>query len=121
VVWKETNRLTDYARCEVFEEMGLTVELGKSAYLCQFLESANGTHHLEVFFQATAPSGVLTIANIVDNGPDEHIFKGVALLGREELASITVYPECLRDRFWDDLKAEFPETPYLGLNKEWVR
>jgi hypothetical protein len=36
---------------------------------------------------------------------------------RDELQSVTVYPEMLQGEFWDDLRQDFPTTKYLGLQK----
>jgi hypothetical protein len=52
--------------------------------------------------------------NIKGRGPDELYIKQVEWLSKKEIQDITVYPEILKDDFWNDYKQGFPSTKYLG-------
>ena len=104
------------ARREVFEETGLTADLGKIAYLREFVEQEAQRHQFEVFLACTSFSGALTVANNVGQ-PDESWVQEVRFLSREEVRPLVVYPGMLKDGFWEDLEQGFPETKYLGVQR----
>lgn len=58
--------------------------------------------------------GELTIRHIQGKGPDEHYIKDVRWIGKAELQKMVVYPEILKDDFWEDLARDFSETKYLS-------
>jgi 8-oxo-dGTP diphosphatase len=102
------------ARREVFEESGLQVELGSIVYIREFFDKENQSRNLEIFVECRAYSGTLTLEHVQGSGPDEHYIRDVRWWRKDELAGIAVYPEVLRDGFWDDAVAGFPRTRYLG-------
>jgi len=104
----------DCARREVFEETGLQVDLSRVVYIREFLDQENGARNLELFLASRAFSGDLTITNVQGSGPDEHFIRDVRWVPRGELSGMIVYPEVLKDGFWNDLANGFPETKYLG-------
>ena len=110
----EDSSVFDCARREVFEESGLQVELGRVVYIREFIDQENQTRHLELFISSHSFAGDITICHIQGCGPDEHFIKDVRWVPRSELHNMVVYPEVLRDVFWDDVANEFPETRYLG-------
>jgi 8-oxo-dGTP pyrophosphatase MutT (NUDIX family) len=105
----------DCAEREVFEETGLRVEVGRIAYIGEFLDQENDVHNIEVFLTATRLSGELTIRHVQGNGPDEHYIRSVKWVSRTELGQMVVYPEVLKDTFWADRTKGFLETRYLGV------
>lgn len=107
----------DCARREAFEETGLAVELGHIVYIGERFETETNTLLLAIFILGTAYSGELTIRNMRGKGPDEVFIKDVRWIQREELQDILVFPEMLRDEFWDDLARNFPQTRYLGRER----
>lgn len=104
----------DCARREVFEETGLQVDLTGIVYVREFLDHKSQSSNLELFLGSRGFSGELTTGHAQGSGPDEHYIGDVRWVPRSELRAMTVYPETLKDGFWDDLAAGFPETKYLG-------
>ena len=47
---------------------------------------------------------------------DEQFIKDARFLSKSEIKANTVYPEMLEDVFWDDVRAGFPSTRYLGVS-----
>jgi 8-oxo-dGTP pyrophosphatase MutT (NUDIX family) len=110
----EDESVFDCARREAFEETGLQVTLSRIVYIREFLNQENQTRNLELFVSSSDHSGELTIRNVQGSGPDEHYIRSVRWVPRAELAGMIVYPEILKDVFWEDLAMGFPETKYLG-------
>lgn len=104
----------DCARREVFEEAGLQVHLTGIVYIREFLDHVNQNRNLELFFGADGYSGEPTIHNVRGTGEDEHFIRSVRWLSKAEMADMVVYPEILKDGFWDDLAKGFPVVKYLG-------
>ena len=109
--------LVECARREVFEETGLSVELGRIAYVREFVEP--GYHHCEVFFVASSYSGTLRSGSSPGTGifDVDHVIKNVRFVRSDEMEGMTVYPEIIKTSFWDDLADGFKETRYLGLEE----
>lgn len=105
----------DCAHREVFEETGLHVDLSNIVYIREFLDQENRTRNLELFLASRSFSGDLTIRNVQGSGPDEHYIRDVRWVPRDELQGMVVYPEVLKEEFWNDLANGFPETRYLGI------
>ena len=104
------------ARRETFEEAGISIELGRVVYWGQFIDEHFGVHNLEMFIQCNAYSGELSIANNVGQ-PDEMDVLEARFLSRREMEDETVYPDLLKDEFWEDLAKGFPEVRYLGVRR----
>jgi ADP-ribose pyrophosphatase YjhB (NUDIX family) len=99
---------------ETFEEAGVTVELDRIVYLRDFIEQESDTHHFEVFILAKSFSGTLTTENVIGLQDENYVLEA-HFLSREEMREIIVYPEVLKDDFWDDLEEGFPSAKYLGV------
>ena len=107
--------LRECALREVFEETGLSVVLGDIVYVREFIAPEIQQHNFEFFFMARSYAGDVTIANLVEGDLDAEIIREARFMRRSEMGSLTVYPEVLKDAFWDDLKRGFPEKVYLGV------
>ena len=105
----------DCARRETFEETGLSVELGTIAYVGEFVDLEFQRHHLEILIMAASHSGKVTIEHVVSGDPDAKYIQEARFLSREEMEGIIVYPEVLKDSFWEEIKRGFPTTIYLGV------
>lgn len=105
----------DCVHREVFEETGLKVELASLVYFREFLDEENQARNLELFIEATAFSGDLTIQSIQGTGSNEHCIQDVRWVCKDEIGDMVVYPEILKNGFWDDLAKGFPRTRYLGI------
>ena len=108
--------IVDCADREVFVETGLKVRIGRLIYLREFLEEAPSVHHVELFLLAREFAGELTMEHIKGKGPHEEFIRELRWLGQGEVQDLIVYPEHLRDSFWDDMAAGFPEARYLGVH-----
>ena len=109
--------LLECARRETLEETGLSVELGRIAYIREFVEP--GYHHCEVFLVADSYSGTLMTGRNPGTGifDVDHIIKDVRFVHRDEMAGMTIYPEEIKTSLWDDIANGFPGMKYLGLAK----
>ncbi len=110
----------DCAKRETFEETNLNVNISKIIYLREFLdkrdssENINSELNIEVFLLAENYNGELNMNNVKGSGPDELYIKEVKWFSKDEIQEINVYPEILKDNFWDDYIQDFPEVKYLG-------
>jgi len=100
------------ARRETLEETGLDVELDRILYIQEFWEP--GYHFCKFFIWCKAFRGDLTLAN---KEQAESFLVDARYFAQDDLRGLPVYPEILKDLFWDDLKAEYPVTRYLGLEQ----
>ena len=104
----------DCARRETFEEAGIAVDLDRVVYLGQFVDEYFDTHNFEVFILCSSFSGDLTIENNVGE-PDAMDVLEARFLSRQDMRDVVVYPEILKDKFWEDLARGFPEVRYFGV------
>ncbi|HNE04578.1 MAG TPA: NUDIX hydrolase [Anaerolineales bacterium] len=105
----------DCAKREVFEETNLTVEVSRILYIREFFDKENQRLNMEFFVLADKYSGESGLENLrSSNGLDELYIKDVKWLSREEIQNIVVFPEILKDQFWDEHAMNFPSIKYLG-------
>lgn len=108
------NSIFDCIKREAFEETNLKINTSRIIYIREFLDKEDNELNIELFALADDYHGNISMENIHGNGPDELYIKDVKWLSKEETRGITVYPEILKDDFWDDYQQEFPNTKYLG-------
>lgn len=113
--------LVECALRETLEETGLSVEIGRLAYVREFVEP--GYHHCEVFFVATSYSGNLVIGSNPENSnlAFVHLIKDARFVRRDEMDGMTIYPEEIKTTFWDDLAKGVSGTRYLGVQRSETR
>ena len=70
-----------------------------------------------MFILAKSFYGTPTTENVVGLSDEDEVLEA-RFLSREEMREVIVYPEALKDGFWDDLEAGFPATRYLGVKIE---
>ena len=98
------------ARRETLEETGLDVELDRILYIQEFWEP--GYHFCKFFIRCKTFSGELTLAN---KDQDEGFLVDARFFAQDDLRGLPVFPEILKEQFWEDVQAEYPVTRYLGL------
>jgi len=104
---------------EVYEETGLTITVGRIAYLREFREASAETHHFEVFMAVDSWSGELTLEHLDPADADYTMVQEARWVERDELPGITVWPERLYEPgFWTDAAQGFPEVRYLGSQRD---
>jgi ADP-ribose pyrophosphatase YjhB (NUDIX family) len=102
---------------EVAEETGLIPVVGRLVYVREFREANRNTRWVELYFLADELGGILTAEHLTEERPGEKYIREARWLARNELDQRNVFPEILRDQFWSDLKAGFPQVRYLGLSR----
>ncbi len=98
------------AEREAWEETNIVINATKVLYLQELIVSQLGRRNLELFVLGVDPAGILQEPRNVRPYTQEAQF-----FRRQELQSIAVFPEFLKDEFWDDLKNKFPGVRYLGI------
>lgn len=103
---------------EVREECGIDCTPGRLVYVREFIDEDNDRHYIELFFMAEVSS--YEISTGYDPELTEQYIMEAGFLNRNEIhsTSINVFPEVLRDRFWNDLESGFSgHTTYLGQKR----
>lgn len=98
---------------EVYEETRLTIVPGRIVYVREYIDLGPQRHNLELCVVADSFSGSLGYG--ADEG-DGNLIEAVRFFARDELRPLTVFPEEMRDRVWDDLRTDVPQTRYLGIH-----
>jgi ADP-ribose pyrophosphatase YjhB (NUDIX family) len=115
---EDDESIYDCAKRETYEETGLKVELGQILYLREFAESSRAIHQFEIFILANSFTGELTTANVRPQDLDSAYIKDVQFLSKRQMRGLTVFPEILKDKFWQDFSpGKRLEVQYLGLQK----
>ncbi|WP_432463299.1 NUDIX domain-containing protein [Agarivorans sp. QJM3NY_33] len=108
----------DTVKREVFEETGLTVQVGPLIYVREYSETSTSIHHLEVFYLVTEYFGKETIDNLKGLGGDEFLIKELKWFAQDDFDNVTVWPEELKDELWQDISISNPSVKYLGVHAE---
>lgn len=104
--------ILDCARRETFEETGLSVEPLRIVYVQEFAEP--DYHFCKFWILCREIGGTLTLAS---ENPAEHHVVDTRFFTREDMTGLTIYPEMLKDLFWEDVRTDFPTMRYLGLSR----
>ena len=119
---KGEESVLDCAVRETWEETGLTIQPDRIVYLREWIQKkpmvisdSLPIHHLEIFITCRSFIGDLTLKNVAGRGPDEDFITRVDFLSREQVQDLVIYPVELKDSFWVDLAAGFPQLGYLGI------
>ena len=95
---------------ETYEETSLIVQPDRIIYIQEFVEP--DYHFCKFWILCSSFTGTLPLGNLE---PNETFLTEARFLSQDEIANQVAYPEILKDQFWDDLKAGFPQIRYLGL------
>lgn len=99
------------AQREVFEEAGVGVEVGRLIYLREFRESLRDTRWLELYFLA---NGHRTVQPSRQAEVASELRRETRWFTRQELEDVVVYPDVLRNDFWEHVLEEHGAVRYLG-------
>lgn len=106
-----TETLAAAAEREVKEETGLLVKTGQLVYVEEFFSPE--TRFCKFWFAATLAGGTLSVA--APEAAAEFIVDA-AWLTHPQIQSLPVFPEVLRERYWQDRAAGFAGgLQHLGL------
>ncbi len=101
------------AKRETKEETGIDVELDKVLYIREFVDKEHNNHNIELFILAKSHQGKITLDNLIVEDEDYYFIKDVKWLSHNELKNLNVFPEILKNKFWQDLENNLP-FKYLG-------
>lgn len=105
---------------EVREECGINCKPGKLAYVREFIiGSDKNVHHVELYFTAEADS--YDIITGIDPELEKQYIVQCRFMSMDDIKKtpIDVYPEILRDRFWNDLESGFiGHDSYIGIHEQ---
>lgn len=114
---EDSESIYDCAIRETYEETGLEVILGEIRYLREFVDPEHGEHHFEIFIQAKSFVGELTISNVNPDDRDGPYVKEVKFLSQVDISGLTVYPEILKNEFWEELRSGKLQIRYIGRQR----
>jgi ADP-ribose pyrophosphatase YjhB (NUDIX family) len=112
----EDASIPECAKREFREETGLTVEVGPLLYAQEFPESDGQTRHLGLIFLVHSPIGELHQADRDTPLQGSELKRHVGWFTREQMQTIRIYPEALRDHFWQNRAAATPGGSYLSCD-----
>lgn len=99
---------------ETLEETGLKIEVGKLIYFAEFVSRRYNNINLELYFLATKHSGEIKW----DHPNADQVIEEVAWFTQAELQNKSLFPAILKNEFWNDLAAGFPQVKYLGQTSD---
>lgn len=106
------------AEREVHEETGMNFDVGKLAYVRQFIYKEQDENNIALFLTAEGTEGEKTVENIHGKGEDEDYIKELQYFSKQELQDKTVYPDIIKGDMWDDYEEGFPETRFIGVETD---
>ncbi len=113
-----TESIFETAQREVFEETGMTVKLGKIAYIRQFIYHAQEENNIIIYLTAKEARGKETIKNIKGKGMDENYIKELRYFNKKEMKKETIFPKILKNEMWQDYKKGFHSIKFIGVETD---
>ena len=104
--------LSAAAEREAFEETGLRVRAGAMAYIDELVDDSGRL--VKFWFLADYVSGEIDVGA---NPAEGEAIAEAGWFARDALPQGHVFPEVLRDRFWDELATGFPSPIKLPLRQ----
>ena len=89
---------------EVFEETGLTVEIGALKAVSEYFNRGDDFHQIDIFFAAHITGGTVS-----DDWKDEAgVVQNRRFFAADEMQSLHVFPAFLKDGFWGHAEQKAP-------------
>lgn len=107
-----TEELHEAAEREAFEETGLWVKARAMAYIDELIDESGRL--VKFWFLADYVSGEI---DVTANPAEGEAISEAGWFARDALPAGHVFPEVLRDRFWDELQTGFPAPIKLPLRQ----
>jgi ADP-ribose pyrophosphatase YjhB (NUDIX family) len=93
------------------EETGLIIHVGRLIWHIEEVSEAKGQRFVN-FFLAKAIGGKMELGNDPELGENQ-VMEELRFFSREEIAGLeNIYPACLRDEIWDELRVEVQRDSY---------
>lgn len=99
---------------EVFEEAGLSVEVGELLFVREFFEPARDIYHVEQFYFVDSWQGEVSIDNLQGLEGEVRNITQAKWFSARELYSIKVFPQELKTLLWEKLENNDLSIVHLG-------
>lgn len=107
--------IIECAKREVMEEVGLSVDIKRMLYAQEFQATVD-TKFFELFWFATPKEGQEYKNSHIDLDPKGQV-ETARWFSREELSNLKVFPNRLKDTFWNNLEVfTKSEDPFVGIH-----
>jgi len=106
----------DCASREAIEETGLQAEIGRLVYIREFREADRNTRWVELYFLAESLRGSIKGEHRTGMRKAEKYIREAKWIEKEQLPSLPVFPEILKDHFWADYPNGFRQVRHLGIS-----
>lgn len=106
---------------EVKEECGVSCQPGELLYVREYISHNAELHHLGMFFRGELLEKQEKVVTGTDPELEHQLIQECRFYSQEELKNTTmdIYPEILKDVFWEDLKNQFlNHRVYLGQQRD---
>ena len=107
--------LVDCVKREFLEETGLRVDVGSLAYVSEYVDKAADIHHVELFFEVHSPLGVLHELDQDSPPIGGDVRRYARWMTKADMNQKTVYPEILKDEFWNRRNRVETRAEYIGI------
>lgn len=110
----EKENILETAKRETREETGFDVEILKFLYAQEF-HATKDTAQLETFWLAKTDQPAISNKSHIDSDPNGNAGEN-EWFSKEELKNLKVFPERLKNSFWDNIdKYLTEENPFIGV------
>jgi len=109
---EQQEQLHEAAEREAFEETGIRVRAHSLAYIDELIDPSG--RMVKFWFLADFQSGEIDVSA---NPAEDEAIAEAGWFARDGFPSGHVFPEILRDRFWDDIKGGFAAPVKLPLRQ----
>lgn len=110
----DRENILECAAREVHEETGMRVQIDRLLYVQEFHETPESIF-FETFWLARPVAGSDLDPTHVDLDPNGNV-EEARWFDKESLTELKVFPKRLKNTFWDIVKKEDVEDPFIGVS-----